>query len=429
MYDLATWAAIGTLCGILFGIIPGAGPFIAIAVLYPFLTDLTPVNIMMCYVSILIATNYTNSVTAILYGIPGDAAAISTAVDGHRLYRKGFGAVAISSNAIASTIGVAFACLAFILVLPNIMGVFRFYNSIVQSVIISLAIILIVGLNKQNKLVSVLLFSLGAVMSQVGYNNVTFESVLTFGNPYLGLGIPFSAVMTMLYIWPEVLKMKFSSISPPALINRFAVGRNTLIPSLLGSFIGFWSGLIPGVTNILGSYASAKIVKRYFRLPVNKSISAAEAANNSGALSSLLPLLILAIPITGSEVIVYYLMMGTGYQFNAKNTIDVLYNIIYVIPFVTLFCLYVSWHEFNLLGKVAYFYKNYKNYANALLLTTISLLTIMMFPFKVYIIICLLILMVLGYTLRRWDTSPIIYGYFLGDLFYESLIRTFIILS
>ena len=79
MYDLLIWATVGTFSGIFFGIVPGAGPFIATALLYPWLADTVPVNIMMYYVCVLIATNYTNSVTAILYGIPGDATAISTA--------------------------------------------------------------------------------------------------------------------------------------------------------------------------------------------------------------------------------------------------------------------------------------------------------------------------------------------------------------
>ena len=78
MYDTIFWAIIGTLSGVIFGVIPGAGPFVATATLYPFLTHIEPVNVMMYYITVLIATNYTNSVTAILYGIPGDATAMST---------------------------------------------------------------------------------------------------------------------------------------------------------------------------------------------------------------------------------------------------------------------------------------------------------------------------------------------------------------
>ena len=79
MFDTIFWAVIGTLSGVIFGVIPGAGPFVATATLYPFLTHIEPVNVMMYYVTVLIATNYTNSVTAILYGIPGDASAMMTA--------------------------------------------------------------------------------------------------------------------------------------------------------------------------------------------------------------------------------------------------------------------------------------------------------------------------------------------------------------
>ena len=133
--------------------------------------------------------------------------------------------------------------------------------------------------------------------------------------------------MIGLYIVPELTKYKSLKVEVPKRINNFTIGKGTTTPSLLGSFVGFWCGLIPGVTNILGSYASANIVKSFFRQPVLKSIAAAEAANNSGALSSLLPLLILAIPITGSEVLIYYIMLEDGFVFNAENTLNNLKDI------------------------------------------------------------------------------------------------------
>jgi TctA family transporter len=234
--------------------------------------------------------------------------------------------------------------------------------------------------------------------------------------------------MIGLYLVPELAKNHKLILDQPRHISKHAVGKGTAIPTLLGSFVGFWCGLIPGVTNILGSYVSAGIVRQYFRKPVLKSIAAAEAANNSGALSSLLPLLILSIPITGSEVLIYYLMFENGFLFTLDNTVTKLKDIIYIVPFVTAFCLFISWYGFNLLGKVAYFYKKYKNVVNFLLLTTISTVSIIMFPIHIWMIVCILCLSVLGYTLKNWDTSPIIFGYFLSSLFYESLIRAIVIL-
>ena len=46
-----------------------------------------------------------NSITGILYGIPGDAAAAVTAHYGHKLLREGKGHMAVSNNAISSSIG------------------------------------------------------------------------------------------------------------------------------------------------------------------------------------------------------------------------------------------------------------------------------------------------------------------------------------
>jgi len=429
MIELGIWSGIGLLTGLLAGLVPGAGPFVAIGVLYPFLASTSAVNIMACYVAILITTNYTNSVTAILYGIPGDATAISTARYGHKMFQKGAGGLAVTSNAISSTVGVAFAMCLFLVALPSIMHVFKFYNSIIQTIVILVAICMITFFTKQNKLLTLLLFCFGGLISHQGIDPITFDQFLVFNNFYLSLGIPFASVMIGLYLFPEILKIHNISISQPSKISKYAIGKGTFGPSLLGSFIGFWCGLIPGITNILGSYASAGIVKRFFKKPVLKSIAAAEAANNSGALSSLLPLLILAIPITGSEVIVYYLMLESGYQFNIENTVDKLSSILYFIPVVTLICLLLSWYGFNLLGQIVYLYKQYRVYANTLILTTISVISVVIFPIHEWMVACILIAMVLGYFLRNYDTSPVIYGYFLSDLFYESFVRTVIILS
>ena len=428
MIDTIFWAVIGTLSGVIFGLIPGAGPFVATATLYPFLTNIEPVNVMMYYVTILIATQYTNSVTGILYGIPGDATGIMTARNGHRLFLKGFGNLAVASNAVSSTIGVIFATSIFILVLPYIIEVFRFYNSVLQTFIVAAAILLITLLTKQKKYITIMLFILGGIIAKIGVDPITFDSFLTFGNSYLAIGIPFASVMIGLYIVPELTKYKSLKVEVPKRINNFTIGKGTTTPSLLGSFVGFWCGLIPGVTNILGSYASANIVKSFFRQPVLKSIAAAEAANNSGALSSLLPLLILAIPITGSEVLIYYIMLEDGFVFNAENTLNNLKDIIYIIPFVTAFCLWLSWYGFNLLGKIAYYYKSYRTIANVLLLSIISIASISIFSIREWMIICIFVLSIIGFLIRRWDTSPVIYGYFLSDLFYENLIRTLIIL-
>jgi putative tricarboxylic transport membrane protein len=420
------WCLLGIISGGIAGIIPGSAAFVAVAIFYSILEGLSAFNILLFYIAVLITTNYTNSICAILYGIPGDATAIATARYGHKFFRKGFGHLAVSSNAISSSIGSMFAIGLFIVFYDNIYNIFKFYNSTLQVVIISIAIFLITVSVKQHILKTILLFILGGVLAKIGFDNLTFKSWGTFGNPYLSLGIPFNAVMIGLFIIPEFLKFVDLQISEPRKITKFGMGKNTLGATLLGSFIGFWSGLIPGITNILGSYASAAIVKRYFKMPYLKCIAAAEAANNSGALSSLLPLIILGIPIVGSEVLVFYLVSSTGFVFGLE-TIDTFKNILYFIPIIIGICLVISWAGFNLLGKVSYLIKEYKNYITCVIIVIISIIATSMYPIKEWMIMCIIGLTLVGYFIRKWDTIPIVYGYFLTDLFWDNLIRTMII--
>ena len=415
------WCILGVLSGVLFGVIPGAGPFLAIATLYPLLQILDPFNILLFYISLLITTNYTNSVTGILYGIPGDAAAVTTARHGHKLFLKGEGHLAVSNNAISSTIGSVFAIILFLLFLPSIYNIFKFYNSTLQLAIICTAIVFLTLLSKQKIWKTVFLFLFGGVLAKIGFDNTTFETWGTFGIDYLTLGIPFSAVMICLYIVPELLKFRDVEIGEQKTINKFGYDSSTIPATGIGSFIGFWCGLIPGVTNILGSYLSANFVKK----DLNK-IAAAESANNSGALSSLLPLIILGIPIVGSEVLIYYLIVTKGFTFSV-DTMSYFTDILYFIPIVLIICLVLSWGCFNILGQLAQVYKKHKNILIFFIVTFICIMSINIYPVKEYMIICLLVLGLIGYTLRKFDTFPILYGYFLTDLFWDNLMRVMVI--
>ena len=412
---------LGVISGVLFGVIPGAGPFLAIATLYPLLQILDPFNILLFYISLLITTNYTNSVTGILYGIPGDAAAVTTARHGHKLFLKGKGHLAVSNNAISSTIGSVFAIILFLLFLPSIYNVFKFYNSTLQLAIICTAIVFLTLLSKQKIWKTVSLFLFGGVLAKIGFNNTTFETWGTFGIDYLTLGIPFSAVMICLYIVPELLKFRDVEIGEQKTIKKFGYDSSTIPATGIGSFIGFWCGLIPGVTNILGSYLSANFVKK----DLNK-IAAAESANNSGALSSLLPLIILGIPIVGSEVLIYYLIVTKGFTFSV-DTMSYFTNILYFIPIVLIICLVLSWGCFNILGQLAQVYKKHKNILIFFIVTFICIMSIKIYPVKEWIIVCLLLFGFIGYMLKKFDTFPILYGYFLTDLFWDNLIRVMVI--
>jgi putative tricarboxylic transport membrane protein len=418
---LLLWCFIGILSGVVFGLIPGAGPFLAMASLYSLLYYTDAVTILTFYIALIITCNYTNSVTAILYGIPGDPAAAITSRYGHKMLLDGDGHLAVSSNAISSTIGSIFAIGLFLFFLPDIILLFKFYNSTIQLGIILLAIILLAAMATQKLWKTIFLFVLGGVLAKIGFDNLTHQTWGTFGIDYMTLGIPFSSMMIGLYILPEILKFTELEFNEQNRITKFGYSLRTLPSTLMGSFVGFWCGLIPGVTNILGSYMSAAFVKK----DINK-IAAAESASNSGALSSVLPLIILGIPIVSSEILVYYLIVGKGFFFDI-DTVHKFRDVLYYIPVIVLTCLSLTWIGFNQLAKITSIYKRHKNLFSIVIVSLIIGMSCYIYPTKEWYIITLCVLSALGYIIRKWDTFPVLYGYFLTDLFWDNLMRVIVI--
>ena len=415
------WCLLGILAGLLFGIVPGAGPFLAIATFYSILVLGDPVSIFTFYVALLITSNYMNSITGILYGIPGDPSAAVTAHYGHKLLREGKGHMAVSNNAVSSTIGSLFAVGLFLVFLPNIYDLFKFYNSTIQVIIIFVAIALLFTFTKQSSWKTLLLFVIGGLLAKIGFDNLTHQTWGTFGIDYLTLGIPFSAIMIGLYILPEVLKFQKIEFTEKQTITKFGYSPNSLPSTLIGSFVGFWCGLVPGVTNILGSYLSASLIKK----DLNK-IAASESANNSGAMSSLLPLIILGIPIVGSEVLIFYLVASKGFTFSL-DTIHTFYNVLYYIPLTIMICLLLSWVGFNYIATITSIYKKYKTEFSAIIILSITLVSLNIYPVKEWLVICLIVTTFIGYLIRDWNTFPVLYGYFLTDLFWDNLMRVIVI--
>ena len=54
-------------------------------------------------------------------------------------------------------------------------------------------------------------------------------------------------------------------------------------------------------------------------------------------------------------------------------------------------------------------------------------MSLYIYPVKAWLLITLALLCFIGYFIRRWDTFPVLYGYFLTDLFWENLVRVIVI--
>ena len=118
MFDLIQIAFFGGAVGILCGLIPGVGMLVAIAMLYPILLGLQPVELLMFYTCMVCSAQYFGSITAIYLGIAGEASSFPAVVEGYSLSKQGSGQRSIFLTGVGSFVGTMFGLL-FITVLAT----------------------------------------------------------------------------------------------------------------------------------------------------------------------------------------------------------------------------------------------------------------------------------------------------------------------
>ena len=310
----------GVLAGAFAGFVPGIANTIVMILLFPFFLGIdNPFNIVVFYIALLSIGQYTGSVTSTVFSVPGEMSSLPAVKEGHKLYRRGLGALSLSGCALGSFVGSLLA-IGFVIWVGQYLHTFTFLYStkFLSGVLIIVLLFLVFG--KYNHwIINLLLCVFGYFLGMIGTGSLNEHETFTLGIDELLRGVPLFCVVVWLYVFPEILrnwntaipeggtKIQSKDISLSKHINIFF--RN--IPSTLrGSVFGFFLGLTPYLTTIIASNMSysfetwlRKKQKKYNNNGDYASLVTAETANNAAALSSLLPLLIIGIPITSSEAV------------------------------------------------------------------------------------------------------------------------------
>ena len=128
---------VGVLFGLIAGMLPGVGNVVTLMLVYPFVTDFTLFQIILFYVCLAGAAQYTGSVVATTLAVPGETSSLPAVKEGHRMFLDGRGNYAISNSAIGSFVGAGLASLIMLCFLPvGVHLIANFYNThVLQSLI------------------------------------------------------------------------------------------------------------------------------------------------------------------------------------------------------------------------------------------------------------------------------------------------------
>ena len=418
---------IGSLLGAIAGLLPGVGVFTALLISLPFLTGMDPVNILILYVAIASVSQFVGSIPAIMLGVPGEYSSMPAVIESKNITSAEEKSSTIVQTAIGSAFGSLFVLLLTLLALPYIVGVFSFYLTNVQLFLYLLVALIICCVSGNQWWVSLILFLLGSILGAVGYSVIFKTNILVFGQSQLINGLPSVLVVSVLFslpqLWQSVNTLRQLK-SAPAVELPFQFPN--LAWSGFYSIVGFLGGLVPGMTTILSSQAAYNISK-WFKQNATERVVAAEVANNAGAFSQLLPMLLLGIPILSSEALLLGIVESRGLTFTLANFAAHINTVAVALVFINIIGLILAWPLSVYLTKI---YKIDFRLIIALILIAILsgvVISAIQTSSIIFYILIVLALLPLAWLIRNFNTTPLIFGFLIYPLLIENLYRFLII--
>jgi len=415
---------VGVGLGLISGLIPGVGNFVLMLLIWPFLSVFGIVELLIMYASMAAISQYIGSIPAIVYGIPGESSSYPAVAESRNLTSISQVSQAISGSAFGSVVGsltVVGLCYAFVEYTDLIK---HFYNTkILVGLLLLVTLVMIFTVNNRWWINLTLILS-GIGLGMIGYNSYLNINFATFGNMHLYAGLPMPVVLICLFAIPQMMHHWDTEINKS--INKtYELGRLYILNpvALFGStLIGFFGGLIPGLTTVFSSTAAYNASMLFTKDPV-KRIVVSETANNAGAFSMLLPLLIFGVPLIGSEAILLFLMEQKGFNLVQFKFSDFLPELALGLVLVNAVGFMMAW---PLSKMVPSFYRfNIKKIISLLIIALffVTLYTGYMNYSMAYYLICFAILAPIGVLLRNVDTLPLVFAFIIHNKLIDGLFR------
>ncbi len=304
------YAFVGVALGTLIGVLPGIGPVATMAMLMPTVygLDATPALIMLA--GIYYGAQYGGSTTAILLNVPGEANSVVTALDGYQMARQGRAGTALGIAALGSFFAGCVSTLVIALFSPPLVQLAFLFGAAEYFALMVLGLILAVVLASGSTLKALCMIVLGVLLGQVSTDVISGVPRFDFGRPELSDGIGFVVIAMGLFGFGEII----ANLGRPAEHREVFTDRvGGLLPSredlrqafpavLRGTTLGAVLGVLPGNGALLAAFASYTLEKKLAADPSRfgqgaiEGVAAPESANNAGAQTSFIPMLVLGIP-------------------------------------------------------------------------------------------------------------------------------------
>jgi putative tricarboxylic transport membrane protein len=311
-------ALAGCFLGTVIGLLPGLGPINGVAILLPiaFAMRLPAESALILLAAVYAGCEYGGRISAILINVPGDAGAVMTTLDGNPMARQGLAGPALSISALASFTGSLVATIGIVAFAPLLAEWAIAFGPAEYFALMVLALSCLGGLVGDSLPKALIACLLGLALACVGIDSNSGVYRYTFDLLHLSDGIPFIVIVIGLFAVSELMLMLEShhgNAAPMPLGGRtlfnfaeFLKVRWTIARS---SVLGFFIGVLPGAGASIASAMTYSIERRMagadhqFGQGDVRGVAAPEAANNASAYGSMIPMLTLGVPGSGTTAV------------------------------------------------------------------------------------------------------------------------------
>ncbi|MGQ4808331.1 hypothetical protein NKDENANG_01713 [Candidatus Entotheonellaceae bacterium PAL068K] len=304
---------LGCSVGLFIGAMPGLGSVNGVAILLPVTFLVPPTSAIIFLGAIYYGAMYGGAISSIMLGIPGASTAVATTFDGRPLALKGSADQALIAAAMASFVGGTLSVVLFTLLAPPLADMALAFGSPEEFALVLLAFATFIGLGGDDIPKTIFSICIGLVMSAVGLDIVSGEPRLIFFNlPGFFHGINFLVLAIGIYgigelLWTTETGKGDMAVSQATLSARrvtfaFKALKQTIKAMLMGSFLGYFVGILPAAGATPGSLMAYGAAKSMAKDPDTfgdgnlAGVAAPESANNAASTGSMLPMLTLGIP-------------------------------------------------------------------------------------------------------------------------------------
>jgi len=428
-----TMLAMGVLLGLFVGLIPGIGGLTGMALLLPFTYSMDPLAAIAMLLGVTSVSNTSDTIPAVLFGVPGSSGAQATVMDGYPMAKRGEAGRALSAAFTASLLGGLVGAFLLVLAIPILRPVMLYVGTPELLSFSIFGIAMIAVLSGSAPMRGMIAAGVGVLLSMIGSDPQTGTLRYTLGTFYLWDGLSLVPLVLGLFALPELADMavKRTAIASKQRYDTRAgtvAGFNDTMRNwwlvvrggALGAVIGCIPGLSTQVVDWIAYAWAAQSVKggdKTFGTGDVRGVIAPESANNALTAGALLPTVAFAVPGSASMALLLSVFMVHGVSPGPTmltTNLDLTFTMIWSIAIANILGAGLCFLFSGQLAKVA------------------SLRYTLILP-AIVVFICigsfqasrswgdlytLFVFAIIGWTMKhlRWPRPPLILGFVLGSL-------------